>query len=529
MNIRCIASFVAAAAALTALPSPAAAAVEWHTRSRQTLAADTNRFEVVERTVRVDPTRTAIVICDMWDRHWCRGATERVAEMAPRMNGLVEEARRRGVLIIHAPSDTMKFYAETPQRRRAQQAPKAAAPADLGRWNSLDRAKEGPLPIDDSDGGCDENPPCATGGPWRSQIDALRIAPEDVVSDRGDEVYNVLEARGITTVIVMGVHTNMCVLGRPFSIRALVGLGKQVFLMRDLTDTMYNSRRRPWVSHFVGTDLVVNHIERYWCPTVTSADLLGGEPFGFRQDRRPKVAFVIGENEYRTWETLPAFAREVLAWRGLRPVLVMAGTHLSDFAFRDYAALGDADLILVSVRRRAAPRAMLDLLRARLDAGKPLIGIRTASHAFAPRADALAGQPELATWPAFDAEVLGGNYAGHHGTGPTTAVEAATEAATNPLLAGVPLDAFTSASSLYKTGPLKPDATAVLLGRIPGQPAQPIAWTRRHGAREARVFYTSLGGPSDFAEPRFQRLLLNAVLWGLGQPVPPAEAPLRSP
>jgi hypothetical protein len=52
-------------------------------------------------------------------------------------------------------------------------------------------------------------------------------------------------------------------------------------LMRDLTDTMYNSRMRPFVSHFQGTDLVIHHIEKHWCPTVTSADLLGGTPFRF--------------------------------------------------------------------------------------------------------------------------------------------------------------------------------------------------------------------------------------------------------
>jgi type 1 glutamine amidotransferase len=283
------------------------------------------------------------------------------------------------------------------------------------------------------------------------------------------------------------------------------------------------------VSHFAGTDLVVEHIERYWCPSVTSADLLAGEPFRFKEDRRLRVAFVLGENEYRTWETLPAFARQVLDWRGMQTCFVSARTNLEDYAFRDYSVLKEADLVLVSVRRRAAPRAMLDLLRAHLDAGKPLIGIRTASHAFAPRADAVAGQSDLATWPGFDAEVLGGNYAGHHGTGPVTTVEMAAEGAGSPLLTGVGLEAFTSESSLYKTGPLKSGASAVLLGRITGQPVQPLAWTRRFGAREARVFYASLGGPGDFANPRFQRLLLNAVLWGLGQPIPPAEAPLLSP
>src|SRR5205823_14857732 len=136
--------------------------------------------------------------------------------------------------------------------------------------------------------------------------------------------YNLLQQRGIDNVIVMGVHANMCVLGRPFSIRQMVGEGKNVLLMRDMTDTMYNSRKRPFVNHFRGTDLIVDHIEKYWCPSITSVDFLGGEPFHFKADpkfakasgaaagaesglaHRPraakgkKVVFMIGEPEYDT-------------------------------------------------------------------------------------------------------------------------------------------------------------------------------------------------------------------------------------
>src|SRR3982750_2130973 len=54
-----------------------------------------------------NPNETAIIICDMWNQHWCKGATERVAEMAPRMNEVVKKAREQGVFIIHAPSETM--------------------------------------------------------------------------------------------------------------------------------------------------------------------------------------------------------------------------------------------------------------------------------------------------------------------------------------------------------------------------------------------------------------------------------------
>lgn len=262
---------------------PEGGAVELRLRRQVEAEPGSGRFEAREEPARWDPTRTAVVLCDLWDRHWCAGASARVAEMAPRVDRFVDRARSLGMLIIHAPSDTMNFYEGTPQRRLAQSAPPVEAAVPLRPWCPLDPAREAPLPIDDSDGGCDDLPACPQGRAWSRQIAAIRIADGDAVTDSA-EAYYLMRHRGIENVLVLGVHTNMCVLGRPFSIRQLVNQGMNVALVRDLTDTMYNSRRPPMVDHFEGTRLVVGHIERYWCPTITSAELLGGEPFRFRGD-----------------------------------------------------------------------------------------------------------------------------------------------------------------------------------------------------------------------------------------------------
>lgn len=233
---------------------------------------------------------TAVVICDMWDHHWCKGASARVAEMAPRMNQVIGELRKRGVLIFHCPSETMKFYEGTPGRKLAQSAPAVSVKSPLKGWCSLDSVREPALPIDDSDGGCDDSPQCPPGSPWRRQIATIKIEPGDAITD-SSEAYDLMRSRGITNVIVMGVHQNMCVLGRPFSIRQMVYQGQNVVLMRDLTDSMYNSRRKPWVDHFTGNDLMAWHIEKYWCPTITSDQVLGGQPFRFAADRKPPRVF----------------------------------------------------------------------------------------------------------------------------------------------------------------------------------------------------------------------------------------------
>lgn len=269
-----------------------------HTRCRvaapdQKAAEGKPAYRVVEKTVRWEAARTAVIICDMWDRHWCRGAERRVGELAGPMNKAVKFARDAGALVIHAPSTTVDFYKDTPQRRRAKDAPFAKTPVPLAtteRWGTAwcwpDKLRDVDFPIDDSDMGCDCAVKCEIKPPWTRQIATLDIAEPDAITDNGQETFNLLTARKIDHVIILGVHTNMCVLGRPFGIRQLVYLGKDVVLVRDMTDTMYNSKMKPMVDHFTGTDLVIEHIEKHWCPTVTSMDLGAEKAFRFAEDQR---------------------------------------------------------------------------------------------------------------------------------------------------------------------------------------------------------------------------------------------------
>src|SRR5690554_787431 len=73
-------------------------------------------WKVENNTLNWKTEETAIIICDMWDEHWCKGMTSRVTEMAPKINELIHQARENGITIIHSPSDNMGFYEGTPQR-----------------------------------------------------------------------------------------------------------------------------------------------------------------------------------------------------------------------------------------------------------------------------------------------------------------------------------------------------------------------------------------------------------------------------
>jgi nicotinamidase-related amidase len=244
--------------------------------------------------------QTAVIVCDMWDAHHCLNAVRREGEMVPRVNEFLTRARGQGALIIHAPSECMAAYKDHPGRKRAQEAPAAKnLPKDISQWcNKIPAEGKGTYPIDQSDGGEDDDPAEHAAwheklkgmgrnpkAPWKSEHPGITIKDEDAISDSGVEIWNLLESRGIDHVLLLGVHANMCVLGRPFGLRQMARNGKTVALVRDLTDTMYNPKMPPHVSHFEGTRLIVEHIEKFVAPTITSDQIAGGEAFHFKGDQ----------------------------------------------------------------------------------------------------------------------------------------------------------------------------------------------------------------------------------------------------
>ena len=241
-------------------------------------------------------SQTAVIICDMWDSHHCYRAVQRQAQMVPRMEKVLNHLRSKGVTLLHAPSGCMAAYGNNPARQRVASIPKSVVPEGINEWcRSIPSEEKVTYPLDQSDGGEDDTPEehaawaealKAKGlnprSPWTKQHQGLTIDPaNDFISDRGDEIWNLLEHRDLKHVILLGVHTNMCVLGRPFGLRQLSSNGVNVVLMRDLTDSMYNPKSWPHVSHLEGNALIISHIERHVCPTLTSDQFLGGAPFCF--------------------------------------------------------------------------------------------------------------------------------------------------------------------------------------------------------------------------------------------------------
>jgi nicotinamidase-related amidase/type 1 glutamine amidotransferase len=482
---------------------------------------NTGTYYIASEIQKWNPSETAIIICDMWDQHWCKGAAERVAEMAPFMNNVISTARDKGILIVHAPSECMEFYKNHPARKLGQKYKSKKAAGVISK-DKLASEKDAVWPIDQSDGGCDDTPECKQGPPWpwTRQIDLIEISDKDAISDSGAEIAGLFYKKGIKNVILMGVHTNMCVIGRSFGLRNMVRLGMNVVLMRDMTDTMYDSKQWPTVNHFTGNSLVNEYIETYVCPSIVSTDLTGKKQFRFKDDSRPVVAFLTAENEYSSNITLPEFAHELFLTKNLNCEFAI-GKPIDEgddrYNLENLQILEDADLVVVYIRRRGFEPKKMDMIKAYVNSGKPVLGLRTASHAFDPRI-----KPELSknnaflaslgSWPEFDRDILGGNYLGHTDSKvkSTTVLTAVPGMESHPLLKDVSLEGFTSPSTLYTNQSLRSEkAQVILIGTITDQPTQPVLWTNLTGKTNA--IYTSLGSIQDFNNGNYRQILKNCI------------------
>jgi type 1 glutamine amidotransferase len=225
-------------------------------------------------------------------------------------------------------------------------------------------------------------------------------------------------------------------------------------------------------------------------------------------DTRKKLVMLIAEPEYDTAKSLPEFAAKFLE-KDFRVVIVSGNPGANETSFDHIEEVATADVLLVSVRRRPPPTAQLEVIRKYVASGKPVVGIRTASHAFA-----LSKGQKLndgcSEWTQWDEQVLGGNYGNHNAKGSGVTTVAALDAS-HPILRGVAVP-FTSESTLYRNTPLRAGAHALLSGTIPNQPTEPIAWTFKR-ADGGKTFYTSLGSPSDFKNASFTALLKNGIAW----------------
>tara|TARA_B100000212_G_scaffold337013_1_gene311173 strand:- start:16559 stop:17419 length:861 start_codon:yes stop_codon:yes gene_type:complete len=240
-----------------------------------------------------------------------------------------------------------------------------------------------------------------------------------------------------------------------------------------------------------------------------------------------KALFLLGEYEYGTSETLPEFAKSQLEPLGIASINVKAKSDNREsklcHTFEGLELLDSADILVLSTRRRFPKTNELASIRRFIESGKPVIAVRTASHAFGAREKGTGYQPPAGhgSWNTFDTEVLGARYAGHYRNiegFPPLAVEAWIEASASghPIVQNLSFEGpILVGHKLYKYEDIDSEINVVMSARHTKKtPPHPIAWTNEQNGK--LVFYMSLGSAEEMATPEIQSLLKAAVLWGLG-------------
>ena len=211
------------------------------------------------------PHKTAIIIVDMWDKHHCIPSENRGILLAKKINHFLPLLRENGVQVIFAPSDVMPFYADTVNRKNT---------ILIGKTTILKKKPLVPLPFEPPTlvrPGCEDEKQNFKGKRSQSkQSDFIKIEEDDLISDSGSEIINILINKKIDLVLYAGVHSNVCILSRPFGMRELRRHGFKVVLIRDLTDS-YSSKSNQFPYQKERNKEVINHIESYIGPTIHSS------------------------------------------------------------------------------------------------------------------------------------------------------------------------------------------------------------------------------------------------------------------
>lgn len=218
-------------------------------------------------------------------------------------------------------------------------------------------------------------------------------------------------------------------------------------------------------------------------------------------------------NSYESARTIPPFAEMLSKEHGYRTTVLVASVPESSARFPNFEAVAKADLLVIFCRRLGLPPEQLMTIKNHINAGKPVVALKTANHGFAVREKFI---PGFFPWYEFVADVLGAENRGYGNEPGPMAIKVVPGARSHPILRGLPAD-WKSGGNLYLSAPLLDRRATVLLEGTLGGRTEPIAWTRMAG--ESRVFYTSMGHPADFddGEPHFRMLLLNGIRWALGE------------
>ncbi len=235
-------------------PALPAAEIEWTLQTR-----DPATGQVILTKERIDPKRVGVVAVDVWNFHWCKTATMRVDAFVPRIDRALEAARDLGMTVMLCPSDVVDNYVGFPQRESVLALPGIEVP------KAVDVSCP---PVPDAGGCACGRERCAGNYGWDGMHPALRIGADDLMPDTQAEVYAICQQRGLTHLLYVGFHTQVCLLGKPMGLRAMKAAGLRCVLARDMTDAHPGYDPSRGFTPDLNTEQVVAHFEKHLAPTI---------------------------------------------------------------------------------------------------------------------------------------------------------------------------------------------------------------------------------------------------------------------
>jgi hypothetical protein len=239
---------------LLAIAQAGAAEIELTLQTRDPVTG-----KVILTAEKVDPRHVGVIAVDVWNFHWCKTATMRVDAIVPRMNKALDAARALGMTVMLCPSDVVDNYVGYPQREAVFALPKFPVPSVV---------KVTCPPVPDAGGCACGRERCAVNYGWDGMHPALHIGEADLMPDTQAEVYAICRKFGLTHLIYVGFHTQICLLGKPMGLKAMKSAGLRCVLARDMTDASpgYDPARN--FTPDLNTEQVVEHFEKYLAPTI---------------------------------------------------------------------------------------------------------------------------------------------------------------------------------------------------------------------------------------------------------------------
>ncbi len=230
--------------------------------------------------------------------------------------------------------------------------------------------------------------------------------------------------------------------------------------------------------------------------------------------KNPHIVFLISKDvhNYKAHKTIPKFARRLEKKHGFESTVLLGSGPRTAHHFSDIEKVKSADLLVIFCRRLALLPQQMNFIKNHLKQGKPLMGIRTANHAFSLRDSLDDGYED---WWDFVPEILGCVNQGYGPVDPGTEVSVNSSSEGHPIIRDVLPKSWHSDGNTYKVAPLVDNSAEVLLYGRYGNQTEPVAWIRET-SDQSQVFYTSLGYPTDFNKPVFRTILVNGIKWLLG-------------